>query len=140
MPAATYNIVVRLSRFRFSKRGFHRTCGRAGPLTAPVPELVPQKVHIPASYPLCRRPDPEVVVEGHPWPLVLEEDARLDLSALQLQPATIVVQGKGGLIGANNLTKRKWTSLRQVLVTASDPALPGTAENPLRVTGTPETG
>ena len=74
----------------------------------------------------------EVVVEGHPCPLVLEEDERLDLSPLELQPATIVIQDKGGLVGTNGCTGRKWASLLQVL---GNPADLGTTGNPLRVTG-----
>ena len=79
----------------------------------------------------------EVVVEGHPCPLVLEEDKRLDLSPLQLQPATIVIQGKGGLVGTDFCTKRNWASLLQVLGNLADL---GTTGNPLRVTGAAVSG
>ena len=79
----------------------------------------------------------EVVVEGHPCPLVLEEDERLDLSPLQLQPATIVIQGKGGLVGRYCCTKRHWASLLQVLGKRTDL---GTAGNPLQVTGAAVSG
>ena len=79
----------------------------------------------------------EVIVEGHPCPLVLEEDERLDLSPLQLQPATIVIQGKGGLVGVDGCTKRKWASLLQVL---GNPAVLGTTGNSLRITGAAVSG
>ena len=74
----------------------------------------------------------EVIVEGHPCPLVLEEDERLDLSPLQLQPVTVVIQGKGGLVGTDGCTKRNWASLLQVL---GNPTDLGTSGNPLQVTG-----
>ena len=79
----------------------------------------------------------EVFVQSHPYPLILEEDERLDLSPLQLQPATIVIQGKGGLVGKDGCTKRKWASLLQVL---GNPADLGTKGNPLRVTGAAVSG
>ena len=57
----------------------------------------------------------EVMVEGQPYPFVLEEDERLELSPLQLQPATNVIQGKGALVnieGCTGCTKQEWVSLQ----------------------------
>ena len=76
----------------------------------------------------------EVIVEGHPCPLVLEEDERLDLSALQLQPATIVIQGIGGLVGTDGCTKRKrarfWGTL---LISRQTPTRCGSLALPCQV-------
>ena len=82
----------------------------------------------------------EVWIQNHPHPLVLEEDERLDLSPLQLQPATIVIHGKGGLVGPDGHTKRTWRSLLSVLGNPADGPLLGTADHPLQVTGTTASG
>ena len=73
----------------------------------------------------------EVVVDGHPYCLVLEKARRLDLSPLQLQPATFVIQGKISLVRTDGRTKRTWANLLQVL---GNPENLGTDGNPLRIT------
>ena len=82
----------------------------------------------------------EVYIQDHPYPLVLEEDERLDLSPLQLQPATNVIQGKAGLVGRDGCTKRKWGSLILLLGTPAGAARLGTVDNPLQVSGAGVTG
>jgi hypothetical protein len=79
----------------------------------------------------------EVYISGHPYPLVLEEDGRLDLSPLKLDPTTIVIHGKGSLVGPNGITKRTWANLRQGLpqISGSEPL--GSFNNPLQVEGMP---
>ena len=83
----------------------------------------------------------EVYVKAFPHPIILEEDGRLDLSPLELQPATITIEGGAGLVGPDGITKRKWTSLLQVLPKpAQGAAEPGTEANPLQVDGKPVPG
>ena len=83
----------------------------------------------------------EVFVKAFPHPMILEEDGRLDLSPLKLQPATIIIEGKASLVGQDGITKRKWTSLLQILPKpARGAAEPGTEAKPLQVDGTPVPG
>lgn len=83
----------------------------------------------------------EIYVKDFPHPLILDEDERLDLSPLQLQPSTITIQGRASLVGPGGVTKRTWTSLLQVLPKpAEDAEELGTEANPLQVAGTSLSG
>ena len=83
----------------------------------------------------------EVYVKAFPHPMVLEEDGRLSLRPLKLDPDSITIEGKASLVGPDGITKRKWTSLLQMLPKpAKGAAEPGTEANPLQVDGTPVPG
>ena len=83
----------------------------------------------------------EVYVKAFPHPLILEEDGRLSLRPLKLDPDSITIEGKASLVGPDGITKRKWTSLLQILPKpAQGAAEPGTEAKPLEVDGTPVPG
>jgi hypothetical protein len=89
-----------------------------------------------SSPPCSYRRMEEVYINGHPHPLVPEEDGRLDLSPLKLDPASIVIHGYAGLVRSDGITKRTWASLRRGLPQSSESEPLGTAVNPLQVEGT----
>ena len=83
----------------------------------------------------------EVYVKAFPHPMILNEDGRLDLSPLRLQPSSISIHSILGLVGPDSITKRNWTSLLQILPKPAQGAAElGTEANPLQVDGTPVPG
>ena len=78
----------------------------------------------------------EVYITDAPDGLVLEKDGRLSLRSLKLDPDTISIQGKRGLVASDGVTKRSWTEVLQTLGELGvDTQKLGTMENPLRLTG-----
>jgi len=80
-----------------------------------------------------------VYVNDLPDPIVVEEDGRLSLAPLEMNPASISIQGKMGLVGPDEITRRKWTSLVEDVFPRPPEGTEdlGTQSNPLHVTGYP---
>jgi len=79
----------------------------------------------------------EVFVNGLPEPFVLEDDGRLSLLHLNLDPNSISINGKLSLVGPDNITKRTWTRLVQLFPKPAEGTEElGTKANPLQVAGT----
>ncbi len=79
----------------------------------------------------------EIAIQGYPYPVVLEKDGRLGLAPLQMEPATIIIEGKAGLVGEDGFTKRTWSELLEVLPHKEDL---GSAGTPLCVVGSSKSG
>ncbi|DBA74113.1 TPA: hypothetical protein ACH3X1_010920 [Trebouxia sp. C0004] len=75
----------------------------------------------------------EVFINQEADPYVLEVDGRLDLAALQLQPAGIVINSKKGLVDAQtSKTKRSFADIQQKVL---HDTTAGSKANPLKVSG-----
>ena len=68
-------------------------------------------------------------------PTGLAREWNIDLSGLELQPASIIIQGIRGLVKPNGHTKKSLAEIQDALG-----ADLGTADNPLLVTGKPMPG
>lgn len=76
----------------------------------------------------------EVFINQEADPYVLEVDGRLDLSALELQPASIVINSKKSLVDAQtSKTKRTFMDIQQKVL---HDGTAGSKANPLIVSGT----
>jgi len=79
----------------------------------------------------------EVYVNELPEPIILEEDGRLSLLPLNLDPNRISIHGKLGLVGPDGITKRTWRTLVQLFPKHAEGLDElGTKANPLQVAGT----
>ncbi|DBA70146.1 TPA: hypothetical protein ACH3X2_012199 [Trebouxia sp. C0005] len=75
----------------------------------------------------------EVFINQEADPHVIEADGTLDIAALQLQPATVVINGKKGLVDVQtSKTKRTFAQLREKVLRD---ATAGSMANPLRISG-----
>ncbi|KAA6426318.1 MAG: hypothetical protein FRX49_03429 [Trebouxia sp. A1-2] len=75
----------------------------------------------------------EVFINQETDPYVIEVDGTLDLAALQLQPATIVINGKKGLVDVqSSKTKRTLADIQDKVL---HDATAGSMANPLRISG-----
>ncbi|KAL0044525.1 hypothetical protein WJX82_011160 [Trebouxia sp. C0006] len=75
----------------------------------------------------------EVFINQETDPYVLEVDGRLDLAALQLQPASIVINSKKGLVDAqSSKTKRTFADIQHKVL---HDTTAGSKANPLNVSG-----
>lgn len=75
----------------------------------------------------------EVFINREADPYVLEVDGRLDLAALQLQPAGIVINSKKGLVDAQtSKTKRTFADIQQKVL---HDTTAGSKATPLNVSG-----
>ncbi|KAL0044013.1 hypothetical protein WJX82_002191 [Trebouxia sp. C0006] len=80
----------------------------------------------------------EVFVNQKADPYVLEVDGTLDLAALQLQPGSIVINSKKGLVDVQtSKTKRLFADIQQKIL--HDTAA-GSMANPLHISGAPIAG
>lgn len=82
----------------------------------------------------------EVFVENASGSFLLEEDGRLSLKSLKLDPDTITIQGRREQVGPDGMTKRSWTELKQVLLELGESDELGTKDVPLKVAGNPLAG
>ncbi|KAL0028829.1 hypothetical protein WJX79_010748 [Trebouxia sp. C0005] len=75
----------------------------------------------------------EVFINQETDPYVIEVDGTLDLAALQLQPATVVINGKKGLVDVqSSKTKRTLADIQDKVL---HDATAGSMANPLRISG-----
>ena len=75
-----------------------------------------------------------VWVEGLDSALLIEENGRVDLSYLELQPHSILIGGLAGCVDSTGITRRTWQVLTERFL--HDATL-GTKDNPVVITGTP---
>lgn len=81
-----------------------------------------------------------VFVDGSSYPLGLEENGKLNLAPLKLDPLSIVVEGVLGLVDNTGVTKRTWALLRAELPQRLGTGELGTHAKPLQVLGDPVAG
>ncbi|KAL3155882.1 hypothetical protein ABBQ32_012882 [Trebouxia sp. C0010 RCD-2024] len=75
----------------------------------------------------------EVFINHEADPYVLEADGTFDVAALQLRPATVVINGKKGLVDVQtSKTKRTFAELQEKVLRD---ATAGSMANPLRISG-----
>jgi len=75
----------------------------------------------------------EVFINQEADPYVLDADGTLDVAALQLQPATVVINGKKGLVDVQtSKTKRTLAELQEKILRDETA---GSITNPLRISG-----
>ncbi|KAL0042054.1 hypothetical protein WJX77_001817 [Trebouxia sp. C0004] len=80
----------------------------------------------------------EVFINQEADPYVLEVDGTLDLAALQLQPGTIVINSKKGLVDVQtSKTKRTFADIQQKVL---HDTTAGSMANPLHISGAPIAG
>jgi len=75
----------------------------------------------------------EVFINQEVAPYVLEADGTLDLAALQLQPGSIVMNSKKGLVDVQtSKTKRTFADIQQKIL---HDTTAGSMANPLHISG-----
>ncbi|DBB04941.1 TPA: hypothetical protein ACH3X3_010222 [Trebouxia sp. C0006] len=81
----------------------------------------------------CRHKPYEVFINQETDPYVIEVNGTLDLAALQLQPATVVINGKKGLVDVQtSKTKRTFADIQDKVL---HDATAGSMANPLHISG-----